>query len=420
MKLACLNVKAEQARIAALSIRIMLDFDVARESSRNYEEKLVETHLRVAYAVPSHREFLRAGTPSEPLVAEAAAQILNDNDSFQHDAPDMLARLLEGGLLARGERGEMVGRLLWTIAHDLVIRDRKLRSYDPYDLIYHKPILLLDWLKALINSRWHNDMLNAKPVSDPNGLSLEEAFKDVYLNFSHFVKAGDYGIIDTDLQWTPLVRGMAYQCADNQKSTDLFVPAHHGGLDAPIGPSSTSPIYGQIKNRVKVTDVVLNPHVGGTPINKLPILSLIHEVGLEKPNVYPHAPMPAKELRGGATRSENVHMRHYQLHFEGCTHETYAVIPPEKSNIYKSILCATSIVNDFARIDSEGHRQAMLRLKPAFYSSEPALSLEWISENPSSIFAEVPSLGSSKRKHKEHPEDMASSSSIGPLQVCNY
>ena len=51
VKLSCGNVTNEEARIAALSVRIMLDFDMARESSRVFEEKLVESHLRIAFAV---------------------------------------------------------------------------------------------------------------------------------------------------------------------------------------------------------------------------------------------------------------------------------------------------------------------------------------------------------------------------------
>jgi hypothetical protein len=59
MKLSCGNILKEEARVAALSVRVMLDFDICRESSRDYEEKLVESYLRVAFAVPDHREFLR-------------------------------------------------------------------------------------------------------------------------------------------------------------------------------------------------------------------------------------------------------------------------------------------------------------------------------------------------------------------------
>jgi hypothetical protein len=54
----------------------------------------------------------------------------------------------------------------------------------------------------------------------------------------------------------------------------------------------------------------------------------------------------------------------------------------EKSNVYKSILCATKVIDDFPRNELEDHRKAMLRLKPAFYSTEPDSSLNWISENP--------------------------------------
>lgn len=414
----------EEAQITALCVRIMLDFDVARESSRVYEEKLVETHLRVVFAIPSHREFFRGGAPSEPLVAEAAAQILNSRH-FQYEAPDVLAGLLKDGLLAQGQHGEMVCRLLWTIAHDLVIRrmHELHHGYDTQTLIYHRPILLLDWLKALINPRWHQNVLNAKPIADPHGPTLEYAFQDVYLNFSHFVRAGDYGVIHPNLQWTPLVRGMAYQCADNQKSTDLFVPAHHGGIDAPIAADRTAPVFGRVKNRVKFTDVLLNPHVGGTPINNLPILSLVHDIGLEQPNVYPHTSIPATELRDGVAPVEDIHVRHYQLHIEGWTNETYAVVPPEKSDVYKSILCATRVVDEFPRHELEGHRQAMLRLKPAFFSNEPGVSLEWISSNPpiSQVKAEVPSNEVSKGKRKGPPEvtGMASSSVVELPQVCN-
>jgi hypothetical protein len=110
--------------------------------------------MRVVFAVPDHLEFMRSGTPSEPLLVEAAAQILNSGKKFTHEAPDLLADLQGQGFLARGERGELVGRLLWTLAHDAVIvASEKPAEHEP---IYHQPILFLDWLKALIAPRWHS------------------------------------------------------------------------------------------------------------------------------------------------------------------------------------------------------------------------------------------------------------------------
>ena len=54
----------------------MLEFEPLRESA-DQEAKLVEGHMPVAYSVPKHHQYLRGGTPSEPVLAEAAARITN-------------------------------------------------------------------------------------------------------------------------------------------------------------------------------------------------------------------------------------------------------------------------------------------------------------------------------------------------------
>jgi hypothetical protein len=112
MKLSCSNPNKECAQIAALHVRIIIDFDITRELARNYEEKLVGSHMRIALAVPEHWMFMRTGSSSEPVLAEAAVQILNADRNFAWDAPRLLAKMFESRLLAKGERGELVGHLL--------------------------------------------------------------------------------------------------------------------------------------------------------------------------------------------------------------------------------------------------------------------------------------------------------------------
>jgi hypothetical protein len=160
----------------------------------------------------------------------------------------------------------------------------------------------------MIAPHWHTIILDARPIADPKGMSLKEAFSNVFLNFSHFARAGDFGIISPEMQWMPLVRNMIYQCANNQKSTDFFAPSHHGGLDAPICPENTGSVHGQMKNWVDFTDVLLNPYIRGKLLNKLPTLSLVHDLGLKESRVYPHDFIPAKVLRGGSSRTENIHL----------------------------------------------------------------------------------------------------------------
>ena len=47
MKLSCGNVNNPYAQMAALSVRIILDFDTAREVARDYEETLVKSYMRI-------------------------------------------------------------------------------------------------------------------------------------------------------------------------------------------------------------------------------------------------------------------------------------------------------------------------------------------------------------------------------------
>src|SRR6266511_4219550 len=101
------------ARLAVLDVQLSLDFEPRREKVQLDEATLVESHMRVAYSIPDHREYLRSGYPSEPLLAEAAAQQLwtwRTQNPFM--VVETLTNILETGLLDRGELGELTGRQL--------------------------------------------------------------------------------------------------------------------------------------------------------------------------------------------------------------------------------------------------------------------------------------------------------------------
>ncbi|KAH9934115.1 hypothetical protein B0H21DRAFT_825752 [Amylocystis lapponica] len=64
----------DDSKLAALCSRLMLHLEPWREQSRATDFRLVEGYMRIAFSVPKHCEYLRAGYPSEPILAEAAAQ----------------------------------------------------------------------------------------------------------------------------------------------------------------------------------------------------------------------------------------------------------------------------------------------------------------------------------------------------------
>ena len=94
--------------LAAVGIRLMLEFEALRESA-DQETKLVEGHMRVAYFVPKNCRYLQGG-----LLAEAAARIMNQMLALLTTITDYLKH----GFISKGERGELVARLLLTLAHD--------------------------------------------------------------------------------------------------------------------------------------------------------------------------------------------------------------------------------------------------------------------------------------------------------------
>jgi hypothetical protein len=99
--------------------------------------------------------------------------------------------------------------------------------------------------------------------------------------------------------------------------------------------------------------------------------------------VYSHHALPAKNLRplGGVERTENVHVRHYQIHIEGCTHEVYRVIREAQSDAYTGILGGTKVHHDFARRDHQDHLDALYALKPAFHGSYRNACFDWLTPN---------------------------------------
>jgi hypothetical protein len=151
--------RSDDGDLAALSLRLLLEFEPRREISVNAENRLVEGHMRIAYSVPKHREYLRSGAPSEPILAEAAARVMESIGSI----PNALLKMVQDGLISKGERGELVARLLLILAHDRAARKARTnlspesspllsepRFTPTHHVLYSVPILLVDFLRELV------------------------------------------------------------------------------------------------------------------------------------------------------------------------------------------------------------------------------------------------------------------------------
>jgi hypothetical protein len=86
------RLEKPNGRIAVVDVRLMLDYGPRCEATRSLEAELVATHMRVAYSVPKSQEYLHSGYPSEPLLAEAAAQQMR---CFREKDPDAIVQILK-------------------------------------------------------------------------------------------------------------------------------------------------------------------------------------------------------------------------------------------------------------------------------------------------------------------------------------
>ncbi|CCM00470.1 uncharacterized protein FIBRA_02503 [Fibroporia radiculosa] len=116
------RLQVELTRIQRLAIaddRLMFTYSARREAGRDLEDELVASHMRMAYSMQRNCEYMRSGYPSEPHLAEAAAQQLAiSRKGFGYPLTGILRDNLDGGLIDLRERGEVVWRALLTMAYD--------------------------------------------------------------------------------------------------------------------------------------------------------------------------------------------------------------------------------------------------------------------------------------------------------------
>ncbi|VDC03092.1 unnamed protein product [Peniophora sp. CBMAI 1063] len=187
-------------QIACLSQRLPLDFlPTAHSLPGQAELEQVEKHLRVCLTIhdDSSSPSLVTLSPSEPVLSEAASEVMRYN-AGEVFAPRVLSQLMRDAAVDAGERGEMVGMLLLTLARDAAVQS----------LATHQPsspspdfVPVLSFLEHLFHSPSSpsenpsvENIFDAKPSVYTSSTSKDEtlasAFAGVSLHFNHFIRRG--------------------------------------------------------------------------------------------------------------------------------------------------------------------------------------------------------------------------------------
>ncbi|KAG6884706.1 hypothetical protein C0992_005894, partial [Termitomyces sp. T32_za158] len=261
--------------IPALAARVDLTFESNRDEAVLLEALLVANSMRTVYSVPRHRQYLHGGYPSEPFLAEAAARVMfkkcrtkaieSDENvkrpedivdktiaTYKADIPSAVSAWSENGLINKEHSGELVARMLCTLAHDVAIL--KNISFETLndEVSFSEMISVVDFLRALISEEFIEKVLKARP-GNMSGVTLEEAFKDCFVHFTQFVKAGDILTITDEAAYLLFVRGAASQGYGDMDQTDILIPVWIRSNENPDRWGMTA-IFIQVKNTVDKID----------------------------------------------------------------------------------------------------------------------------------------------------------------------
>ena len=293
------------ARSAVLDVRIKLSFEAGRSAAHRHEMDLVASHMRTVYSIPRDRECIRSGYSSEPILAAAAARIMDGWAAREESGPNpsvmILRDNLEHNLLDVGEVGETVARLILTTARDRAkgtTTDQADGRYTPFCGL----VGVNDFVSALFSKDRAEEVLESVPDNirlprdrDFDGpVKFRDAFKNAVINFTHFAKWADNVAISERNACLCFVRGMAVICRDNAPFADAFIPILID-RNGPLTPDNMTGFILQFKAKktagppaayaIDQTDINFFPPVDITvnPLQLRPYITLIMELGVVSP-----------------------------------------------------------------------------------------------------------------------------------------
>jgi len=253
--------------------RVFIDLCVNTVKSVQFARETVDNHLRLLIGVDKESGVVETTTPSEPVVADVAATLLVRNDGAKSEMKTWTAcihtlseQLFGDGIIDKGIKGELFGRLLCILARDQLPDGISAEE----DFRYSHPFKVEIFLNELLGDGTVNGHLNWEIQRRPRGGATKGTlpvwdenfdFRRGWCNFNHFTYT------TKKLPWDRenlqnvirrlLRRNAALQLAPCQSDWDLLLPVYTGDIDKPIERDHLSAIFVRIGNRQKPVKLTL-------------------------------------------------------------------------------------------------------------------------------------------------------------------
>jgi len=221
--------------LACLSVRFALEFNMDG-TARDVICAQIERHMRLCIAATARLEKLVTLAGSEPLLAEAAYELMEGSEvRYLADHSDL-------GCIDRGRRGELVAALLIMRAYDVARPARGWR----YDV--KRCVSVVEFMKALLPESEYGTLCNSLPTvwCENEEKPFKKAFEDYGMWFNHVIKIEDKKMLSVDCLWKFVMRGAMILCGNGQDGIDIVLPVCH--TKRKLSPDSMTAIMIRVKN----------------------------------------------------------------------------------------------------------------------------------------------------------------------------
>lgn len=393
------------AGIAVLDVLLMFGFDSCRLSFDGLDpfKGMVSSNMRTVHSLTLDRLFMRSGYPSEPLLAEAAAQQIHawrrnakQDDGTRDPALEILSHNLNRDLLDRGELGEVICRYIIIMARF----QASLVAYPNTSPHFSRPVPLALFLTELLAAEPARRFLSSIPNNSPDkgtNVPLKRCIEHAVVNFTHYAKWTDNEIVKPDNLLACFIRSLAPVCKTNARAIDLVIP-FLVDRRRPVSPDNMSAILLQFKRRLHRGSpskyAIRQEDVGMFDANNTddhrPYLTVVMELGVtvSEDSISTNAdrprrgaqpePMPksiyipvydSSNEQGKKGKDRNVvadqqHAR-YSIFVYGCSPKTYKVVKDDEVARYQEMLQLTELLSNHPRKDEES-KKLVYQQKPYF------------------------------------------------------
>jgi hypothetical protein len=309
----------DDQKLACLSQRIPLEFNSTTYVAQVNERKQVEGHMRVCLKIDATFESMVTVSASEPLLSEAAYTIMAKT-SF--DVPKAMKSVLEGFAIHKGDRGEFLIMLLFTIARD--------NAVGPPDQ---------DGLPTQSRVVDVAPFLTQKLFRHRNLELLHTDFPEAKMHFNHYVKVHEHAAIDAESLLLLSGRGGGILCANSQYAIDGINPFLCHGMTLALG--NLGLILWQGKNDPAFTDDPQQALFEAMNVYKLkilkkgdaaiPLIKIVFALAAETPSL--------KVVRHSPSSEYNAIV--YDIWCAGISPDTLSAVEPLQVDTWAALLQAS-------------------------------------------------------------------------------